>query len=277
MRYKITRKVERFLIYAVLIAGAVWMLLPFLWMLVTSFKTQADAIRIPPTWIPHPFTLEGYKQAFTKVNFARYIYVSTVVTLLNLVSVLLTAVLAAYAFSWFKFKWRETLFTGIISLMIVPIPVYVVPLYIIVQKLNWIDTYYALFVPWSVNIFAIFLLRQHFRSIPRDLYDAAVIDGCGRLRFLWQIILPLTKPALITVSIFTIITSWNSFMWPLMVTNSDKMRPVQVGLAYFAQGESSNYPALMAASTIAILPLVILYFIAQKHIVESYARTGLKD
>ena len=273
MRYKISK----LLIYAVLLFGAFWMILPFFWMITTSFKTEGEAVRVPPTWIPHHFTIEGYKAVFETFNFLNYIKVSATVTFLNLLAVLLTSVLAAYAFSWFKFKWRETLFTAILSLMIVPVPVYVIPLYIIVQKLNWIDTYYALVVPWAVSIFSIFLLRQHFRSIPRDLYDAAVIDGCGRMRFLFTIILPLTKPALITISIFTIIAAWNAFMWPLMVTNSENMRPIQVALAYFAQGESTNYPALMAASTIAILPLVVLYLIAQKYIVESYARSGLKE
>ncbi len=270
-------KWDRLFIHLVLLLGAILMMLPFLWMLSTSFKTQAEALLFPPTWIPKEFTLANYHVVWTKVHFPRYIYVSLVVTLFTLVGVLLTSILAAYAFSWFQFPGREGLFVGILSLMMVPIPVYVVPLFVLVQKLGWVDTYYALIVPWTANIFSIFLLRQHFRSIPANLYDAAVIDGCGRLRFLFQILLPLTKPALVTIAVFNVIGSWNAFMWPLMVTNSDRMRVIQVGLAYFAQGESTNYPALMAASTIAILPLVILFFFAQKQIVESYARSGLKE
>ncbi len=265
------------LIYLILSVGAILMLLPFLWMLSTSFKTIAESLQFPPTWIPQHFTLENYKIVWTKVNFPRYIWVSTVVTFFTLIGVLITATITAYALSWFHFKGREVVFVAILSLMMVPIPVYVVPLFILVQSLGWVDTFYALIVPWTVNIFGIFLLRQHFRSVPRDLYDAAVIDGCGRLRFLWQILIPLTKPALVTIAVFEIIGSWNAFMWPLMVTNSDHMRPIQVGLAYFAQGESTNYPALMAASTIVILPLIILFFLAQKQIVESYSRSGLKE
>jgi multiple sugar transport system permease protein len=270
-------KIGKFLIYLILLIGAVWMLLPFLWMLSTSFKTQAESIRMPPTWIPQTPTFEPFIEVWEKVRFPRYIFVSLVTSFFTLIGVLTTSVLAAYAFSWFKFRARETLFVGVLSLMMIPIPVYVVPLFILVQRLGWIDTFNALIIPWTVNIFAIFLLRQHFRSVPQDLYDAAVIDGCGRLRFLITILLPLTKPALVTVAVFDIIASWNSFMWPLMVTNSDWMRPIQVGLAYFAQGESTNYPALMAASTIAILPLVILFFFAQRQIVESYAKSGLKE
>lgn len=265
------------LIYLILSVGAILMLLPFLWMLSTSFKTIAESLQFPPTWIPQHLTLENYKIVWTKVNFPRYIWVSTVVTFFTLIGVLITATITAYALSWFHFKGREVVFVAILSLMMVPIPVYVVPLFILVQSLGWVDTYYALIVPWTVNIFGIFLLRQHFRSVPRDLYDAAIIDGCGRLRFLWQILIPLTKPALVTIAVFEIIGSWNAFMWPLMVTNSDNMRPIQVGLAYFAQGESTNYPALMAASTIVILPLIILFFLAQKQIVESYSRSGLKE
>ncbi len=264
------------IIYVIVISGALFSLLPFLWMISTSFKTQREAIQIPPTWIPKMFTLDAYKMVWTKIAFPRYLYVSFIVALFTLIGVVLTALLAAYAFSWFKFKGRETIFMSLLALMMVPIPVYVIPLFILVQYLGWLDTYYALIIPWSVNIFAIFLLRQHMRSIPKDLYEAAIIDGCGRLCFLFRIILPLIKPAVVTISIFNIIGSWNAFMWPLMVVNSNKMRPIQVGLAYFSQGESTNYPALMAASFIAILPLVILFFIAQKQIVASYAKSGLK-
>ncbi len=273
---KFKKALGKLIVYIIVTAGALFSLLPFIWMVSTSFKTQREAIQIPPTWIPKVFTLDAYKMVWTKIAFPRYIYVSLIVALFTLIGVVFTALLAAYAFSWFKFKGRETIFVSLLALMMVPVPVYVIPLFILVQYLGWLDTYYALIIPWSVNIFAIFLLRQHMRSIPKDLYEAAIIDGCGRLCFLFRIILPLIKPAVVTIAIFNIIGSWNAFMWPLMVVNSDKMRPIQVGLAYFSQGESTNYPALMAASFIAIMPLVILFFIAQKQIVASYAKSGLK-
>ncbi len=264
-------------VYALLIVGAFSMLLPFLWMLSTSFKSQSESLRMPPTWIPEKWVAKNYGTVWNKIHFPRYIYVSLIVTLFTVAGVLVTSVLAAYAFSWFRFPLRDPLFVGILSLMMIPMPVYIVPLFVLIQRLGWMDTFSALIVPWTVNIFSIFLLRQHFRSIPKDLYDAAVIDGCGRLKFLFKVVLPLVKPALVTVAIFGSIYSWNSFMWPLMVTNSDNMRPIQVGLAYFAQGESTNYPALMAASAIALIPLVVLFFMAQRQIVESYARSGLKE
>ncbi len=267
----------RVLLYAAVTAGAAFMVLPFYWMIITSLKTPSEAILFPPTWWPHELTLYGYRELFTKLNFLRYIQVSVIMTLLTLAGVLITSVLAAYAFSWLHFRGRESLFMLFIAVMMIPMPVYVIPLYVMIQSWGWMDTFAALTVPWMVNVFTIFLLRQHFRSLPRDLFDAAVLDGCSHLDFLVRILLPLSKPVLVTVIIFDIIGSWNAFMWPLMVTNSDRMRPIQVGLAYFAQGESTNYPALMAASTLAILPLVLLFFVAQRHIMESYARSGLKE
>ncbi len=268
---------SRMLLYGVITAGAVFMLLPFYWMIVTSLKTPQEAILFPPTWWPHHPTLYGYRELFTKLPFLRYIQVSLIMTFLTLAGVLVTSVLAAYAFSWIRFRGRESLFMVFLAVMMIPMPVYVIPLYVMVQSWGWMDTFAALTVPWMVNVFSIFLLRQHFRSLPRDLFDAAILDGCSHLDFLVRILLPLSRPVLITIAIFDIIGSWNAFMWPLMVTNSDRMRPIQVGLAYFAQGESTNYPALMAASTLAILPLVVLFFVAQRYIMESYARSGLKE
>ncbi|MDI6851215.1 MAG: carbohydrate ABC transporter permease [bacterium] len=267
----------KIIVYLILFILAILSILPFYWMITTSFKTPAESIAVPPTWIPKTLTLYGYKTVITKIHFLRYMYISFITSVLTILGSLLTALLAAFAFSWIQFKGRDTIFMGFLSLMMVPIPVYIIPLFLIVQRLGWLDTLQVMIVPWTVSIFSIFLLRQNMRSIPKDLYDAAVIDGCGRLRFLFQIIVPLIRPAITTIVIFEFISSWNSFMWPLMVINKDNLRPIQVGLAYFAQGESTNYPALMAASTLSILPLVILFFIAQKQIIESYARSGLKE
>ncbi len=265
------------IVYIILVLLAVLSLLPFYWMITTSFKTPAESIAVPPTWFPKEVTIAGYKTVITKINFPRYMYISFITSVLTILGSLLTALLAAYAFSWIQFKRRDAIFMGFLSLMMVPMPVYIIPLFLVVQRLGWLDTVQVMVVPWTVSIFSIFLLRQNMRSIPKDLYDAAVIDGCSRLRFLFQVIVPLIKPAISTIIIFEFISSWNTFMWPLMVINKDKLRPIQVGLAYFAQGETTNYPALMAASTLAILPLVILFFIAQKQIIESYSRSGLKE
>ena len=270
-------KIGKIAVYLILVIGAFISLLPFLWMFLTSFKTPYEAVLIPPTWIPKNFVLYGYKRVLSQLNFLQYFKVSFTVVVLNIIGVLFTSILAAYAFSWLRFRGRETIFVSFLALMMIPIPVYVLPLFILVQKFGWVDTYMGLVVPWCVNVFSIFLLRQQFRSIPKDLYESAIMDGCSRLKFIWKILLPLSKPTLITIIIFNTIGAWNAFMWPLMVTISDKMRPIQVGLAYFAQGESTDYPALMAASSLAILPLILLFFIFQRYIIASYMRSGLKE
>ncbi len=166
---------------------------------------------------------------------------------------------------------------GFLALMMIPLPVYLVPSYIVLYKLGWIDTYAAMIVPWIVNIFSIFLLRQHIKQLPQDLFDAARLDGCSHCRILLRIVIPLCKAPIATISVFNLISAWNSFFWPLIVTNSDKIRPLQVGLAYFSREQTTNYTLLMAATTMAIIPLIVLFFIAQKQIIQSQARAGLKE
>jgi ABC-type glycerol-3-phosphate transport system permease component len=160
--------------------------------------------------------------------------------------------------------------------MMVPQPVYLIPSYVLLNHLGWIDTYQALIIPWIANIFTIFLLRQQFKTIPRELFDAAEIDGCSRFKILWKIVLPLSKSVIATSAIFGFIGSWNSFMWPLIMTDSPQLRVLQVGLSYFSQEASTQTSLLMAASTFSILPLVILFIIAQKQIIASFASSGLK-
>ncbi|MGE3063230.1 MAG: carbohydrate ABC transporter permease [bacterium] len=274
---KVKRRLPIIMTYIMLVIGALTILFPFFWMLSTSLKTPIESVEFPPTFIPKNPQFSNYSEAWNQVNFTRYFINTIIITVCELAGVLLTSILAAYAFARFNFRGREFVFTALLGIMMIPMPVYIVPGYMMLQQFGWIDTYYAQIVPWLSNVFAIFLLRQHFKTIPNDLYDAAVIDGYSDLGFLFKIVVPLSKPALVTISIFTALSSWNSFIWPLVVTNSDSIRPVQVGLAYFVQEQSTSYTLLMAASTFVILPLIILFFIAQKQIVESYSRSGLKD
>lgn len=218
----------------------------------------------------------NYAAAWSQAPFARY-YLNTVfVVLCTLVGQLLTSALAAYAFARMKFPGRDTVFMVFLSMMMVPEPVYIVPSYIILARLGWIDTYQAMIVPWLAYIFSIFLLRQHFKTIPNDLYDAAIIDGCSRFAFLWRIVLPLSKAILAAVTIFTVVSTWNSFLWPLVMTNTPSVRPLQVGLARFAQEQGTNHELMMAAAVFSIAPLVVAYFMAQKQIIQSLATSGIK-
>ncbi|MEN8208051.1 MAG: carbohydrate ABC transporter permease [Candidatus Fermentibacteria bacterium] len=245
-----------------LILGGIVMLLPFLWMVSTSLQKGG---------------LSNYVEAWTKVPFGTYFLNTLFVTLLTVAGVLVTASLAAYSFATMKYKGKNFLFLLFLSTMMVPQPVYLAPSYVILAKLGWINTYMALIVPWTTNVFSIFLFRQHFKTIPKTLYEAAILDGCGRLKYLWKVVLPLSKPVIVTVILFNIIGSWNSFMWPLVVTHSENLRVLQVGLSYFNQEQSSNFELLMAASTFSTIPLIILFLFVQKRIVTSYSRSGIKD
>jgi len=264
-------------IHSLLILGSGAMLLPFYWMVSTSLKTPLEALRFPPTWIPSALQFTNYIEVFRQIPLWRYLGNTVFITFGSLMGVLFTGILAAYAFARFKFPGREILFLAFLALMMIPLPVYLVPSYIILYKLGWIDTYAAMIVPWTVNIFAIFLLRQHIKQLPQDLFDAAQIDGCSRFWMLIRIVIPLCKAPIATITVFNVISSWNSFFWPLIVTNSDAIRPLQVGLAYFSREQSTNYTLLMAATTMAIIPLIALFFAAQKQIIQSQARTGLKE
>lgn len=223
------------------------------------------------------FHFENFKTAFNKVPFGRYFANTLYVSFITLIGVFITSVLAAYAFARMEFKGRDFIFYLFLSMMMVPEPIYLISSYILLDKFNWLDTYNALIIPWCVNIFTIFLFRQHFKSLPKELFDAASIDGCSTFGMLWRIILPLSKPIIATASIFSLIGSWNSFMWPLVMTDRPELRVLQVGLSYFNQEASTQTTLLMAASTFSILPILILFFIAQKQIIASYAKTGLKD
>ncbi|HNQ43159.1 MAG TPA: carbohydrate ABC transporter permease [Candidatus Cloacimonadota bacterium] len=220
---------------------------------------------------------DNFVKAFKKVPFATYFGNTLYVSFMSLIGVLITSVLAAYAFGRMEFVGQDFFFYLFLSMMMVPEPIYLISSYVLLDKINWLDTYQALIIPWCVNIFTIFLFRQHFKSLPKELFDAAAIDGCSTFGMLWRIIIPLSKPVIATASIFSLIGSWNSFMWPLVMTNRPELRVLQVGLSYFNQEASTQTTLLMAASTFSIVPILILFFFAQKQIIASYAKAGLKD
>jgi ABC-type glycerol-3-phosphate transport system permease component len=235
-------------------------------------SSEVEVVRKKPS-----FQLSNYIKAFKKVPFGLYFANTLYVSFTSLIGVLITSMLAAYAFARMEFRGRDFLFYLFLSMMMVPQPIYMISSYVLLDKLNWLDTYNALIVPWIANIFTIFLFRQHFKSLPKELFDAAAIDGCGTFGMLWRIIMPLSKPVIATASIFSLITSWNSFMWPLVMINRPELRVLQVGLSYFNQEASTQTTLLMAASTFSILPVLVLFFLAQKQIIASTAKTGMKE
>jgi multiple sugar transport system permease protein len=269
-------------LHLMLIVGAISFIVPFYWMVSTSLKGTDDLFQTPPTWLPSELEFANYPEAWSTVPFPRYFFNTVFVAVSIVLGVVVTSGLSAFAFAFLKFRAREGLFNSFLSTMMVPEPVYIISSYILLYNLpgggrdGWIDDYSALIVPWLAHVFSIFLLRQHFLSFPRDLVDAAVIDGCGPIRFIFTMILPLSKAALTTVCLFTFINTWNSFLWPLVMTNSDSIRPIQVGLAYFAQEQGTEHGLMMAAAVFSIAPLLVAYFFAQRQIIESLTHTGLK-
>jgi multiple sugar transport system permease protein len=227
---------------------------------------------------PRRLHFENYATAWGSgdQSFGRYITNSFVVALLTTIGQLVTSLLAAYAFVFFAFPLKEVLFSVLMITLMVPQQVLLVPDYLIISSLGWINSYLALIVPWTAGVFGIFLLRQFFLTLPKDLYEAALIDGCGRLGFLFRVLVPLSVPPLVTLAIFSFLGNWNALIWPLIVTNEARYYTVQVGLAQFATEAGTRWDLMMAASCISILPLVMLYFVAQRQFIEGIARTGIK-
>ncbi|NLM54537.1 MAG: carbohydrate ABC transporter permease [Firmicutes bacterium] len=264
------------LTHAVLLAGAVIMILPFFWMVTTSLKEMWEVFTPEMQWLPEVPVWRNYADAWMYAPFGRY-YFNTIFVAVSVVVVqLIICGLAAYALSRLQFPGRDIIFLGVLGTMMLPGTLMTVPSYLILHWLKWIDTYYALIIPSVFNAFGIFLLRQFFMTIPRELDDAATIDGCSRIAILWRIIMPLSKAAFATIGIFTFMGQWNSYIWPLIVTNSEEMRMISVGISMFKDQFNTQWTLMMAASTTATLPLLVVFLFAQRFFIEGITLTGLK-
>ena len=353
------RSLKVAVLYTVLILGSFISCFPFFWMVLTSFKTYAEAISTPPTVFPsdwgarlqvlwqmlwrYPWTvlafalwillgraisrriedrliaslylvlhasfffvlgnlslwgrwrlvslwqaamtragtelkpfLANYIEAWGRAPFAVYFKNSLIISVLTPSLIILTSAPAAYAFARMRFPAKGVLFILYLATMMVPSEVNLIPNFITISELGWKNTYLALIIPYSTSVMTIFFLRQFFRSVPNDLYDAAVIDGCGHLRFLTSIAMPLARPALVSTAMFNFLGSWNALLWPLLVTDKETMRPIALGLATFATEAGMQVQLYMAAATFTILPIIILFLFVQKQFIEGIARTGIK-
>lgn len=273
-----------------LVVGALVMLFPFYWMASTSLKTLAEAIAFPPALFPTSPRWENYLIAWTAAPFPRY-FANTVFLAVTTTGLsMLFSSMAGFAFARVRFPGRGILFLMLIATLMVPFEVQLIPDFIIIRRIPLLggndifgeggsglyDTYWAQILPWAASPFAVFLLRQFFLSIPRDFYEAAQLDGAGLSQFYWSIALPLARPALVTAGLFGFLGAWNSLLWPLIITSSPDIRPIQVGLATFSTEQGTQYHLLMAAATFAILPVVLLYFVAQRQFTEGIASSGIK-
>ena len=274
---RISRATGRIILHVILLGGAVTMVAPFVWMLSSSLKKNLEVFHIPPTLIPAVPQWHNYIEIFKVVPYSRWFLNSTFIAVTQTVLYLFVASLAGYTFSRLRFPGREAIFTLYLATMMVPGEVTLIPKFILMKELHLIDTFAAVILPGVFNAYGVFLLRQFFMTLPDSLEEAAILDGASYFRIYWNIILPLSGPALATLGLFSFMGAWNDFLWPLIVINSENMKPLSVGLASFHGLYETNWPLLMAASTVALIPIVIIFVVAQKYFVQGIALTGVKE
>ena len=262
----------------ILLAGAITMIVPFIWMFDTSVKGAGEIFLYPPRWIPSEWRWQNYTEALTVLPFGEWFFNTTYITLVASLGQVLSASLVGFAFARLRAPGRDVLFIAVISTMLLPEQVTMVPVFLIFRALNWIDTWNPLIVPaWlGGGAFYIFLCRQFFMTIPLELDDAAKIDGCGTMRIFWQIILPLSKPVLAAVTVFSVVGRWNEFLYPVIYLDSQDKYVVAIGLRLFRDLDATSWNWLMAASVVTMLPCLIIFFFAQKLFVQGIATTGIK-
>lgn len=252
------------------------MMIPLIYMLSTSFKAQNEVFMLPIRWIPEELLFENYTLPLQEKPFLRWFINSTVVATASTILVVITSSLAGYSFAKFKYPGRDVLFWVILATLMIPLEAMIVPLFILVRDLGWLNTYAGLIIPAGGSAFGIFLMRQHMLAMPDELIEAARIDGASEPGIFWRIVLPMNQAAVSALAIFSFMWNWNSFLYPLLVANRDEMRTLPIGLASFESAYSTNYPQLMAVSVLAILPVLLVFFVLQNKFIESIALTGVK-
>ena len=256
---------------------AILFLVPFLWMISSSLKPNYQIFEVPPRWIPNPPQWDNYREALTTLPFDRYMVNTAIITALTIVGHVVSCTLIAYAFARLRAPGRDVLFLVVLATMMLPYPVTMVPLYVLFKQLGWINTFLPLTVPaFFGSAFYIFLLRQFFLTIPPDFEDAAIIDGANTLQILWRVILPLSMPAVATVAIFTFQAAWNDFLAPLIYLQKPELYTVTLGLQFFRSTYTTNWAYLMAASLVTSLPVIVVFFLAQRYFIEGITLSGVK-
>lgn len=256
--------------------GFVVALVPFIWMVSGSFRPESDFFGNPASLIPGQWTLHGYRAIWDELPFARLLANSFIFAGITTVLLLLFDSMCAYALSRLRFRGQTLLFWLVIATLMIPFQVTLIPVFIELFHFGWLNTYQGLIIPRAASAFGIFMLRQFFISIPRELDEAARIDGAGRFRIYWRIILPLSKPALATLAVIQFMTLWNDLLWPLVVTNSTDMRTLPAALTLFGGQHVTDHAVLLAGATISLVPLAVAFFLAQRYFVAGIATTGLK-
>lgn len=264
-------------LHIILIIGAGLMLLPFVWMFATSFKPPSEVVAWPPTFIPQSPTLENYGKVFELMPFARYFLNSVIVTVVCMVTICITSSLAGYIFGIFRFPFRNFFFIIILATAIVPFETYMIPLYLLMKDLKSINSFQGIMAPYFIMSFGIFFMRQNYIAfLPEELLDAARIDGAGEWKIYWRIVLPLSSSALAALAIYAFINVWAAFIWPLLVVNTSDLKTIELALAGFQTAYTVEYGPLMAGSVISLLPILLIFILLRRQIIESVAMTGMK-
>lgn len=274
--YVWARNVNFLLTYLLLFLGAVITIAPFLWMFFTSFKPESETFLFPPRLLPiHP-TLEAFRTLFQRINFGRTFFNSSFITITFTIINMFICSLAGYAFAKLKFIGRDKLFYLFLATVMIPGQVTMIPSFMVLRKLGLLNSYFGLIIPGSASVFGIFLVRQFMLSLPDDLLDAARIDGCNEFHIYWHIILPLLRPVLVTIALFSFMGAWNDFLWPLIVMTSESMYTIPVALAMLNGEHNTEWALLMAGAVIVTLPVLILFISLQRYFIEGIAHTGIK-
>jgi len=263
--------------YVILAVVAFFFLLPLIWMVSTSFKLPNQVFAQPIEWIPSDPVFANYPQAFGKADFTRFFFNSIVVTVVATSLHVLLASLAGYGLAKYRFVGSRWLLILILASLVLPIEVIMIPLFLTVKDFGWLNTYQGIIAPHIGDAFGVFLMRQYFLSLPDDLIDAARIDGAGHLRTFFAIAVPLSRPALVTLAIFMGREVWDEFLWPFLVVSSSNMRTLPIGIQTFASAELADFPGIMAISTLATIPLVLMFFVFQRQFVRGIQMTGIRE
>lgn len=271
-----TERLPRALLYLFLIVGSIGMLVPFIWMIFSALKSNNEIFSNPPTFFPKVTHWENFVLAWQSSDFNTYFLNTFVISVLTTVITLFICSLAGYVFAKYRFLGSKLLFTLFLGTMMVPMQVTMIPVFYMMTKLHLLNTVWAVILPLCANAYGVFLMRQFMMTIPTELIEAARIDGSSEFRIFWQIVLPLTKPALATLGILTFLGAWNEFLWPLIMLDSPDMMTLQVALTQFQGQFEVKWNLLMAASAISMIPIVIVFTIFQKQLVEGIATTGIK-
>lgn len=271
------RTAKMFFVYLLLLSGAVAVCIPFVWMVSTSLKNLGQVFLFPPQWIPQPFVWRNYYDALTVVPYGRFFLNTVIITGISIVGIMLSSSLAAYSFSRLRWRGREAVFLIVLATMMLPSQVTLIPQFIIFRNLKWIDTFLPLIVPVMFGTaYQVFLLRQFFMTIPLEMDEAARMDGCSILGIYWRIILPLSKPALMTGALFAFRFRWDQFLEPLIFLNSPRNFTIALGLRLFQDQNLTNWNLLMAASCVSMLPVLLMFFFGQKYFIQGVVISGVK-